>query len=72
VESEAIPPPAPSRPLNAATAADWLRQCCRTGLYDIGRALYEKGGFIPDDLGDEGQLGVEEGYRICERRISGR
>ena len=40
----------------------------RAGLYDLGRALYEKGGFRFDELSDEGQLEVEEDYQICVRR----
>jgi len=32
------------RPANAATLADWIYQCRRAGLYDLGRILYEKGG----------------------------
>jgi hypothetical protein len=41
----------------------------RAGLYDLGRALYEKGGGFPfDGLGDEGQLEIHEDYQICVRR----
>ena len=56
---------------NPATAADWLRHCRRAGLYDLGRALYEKGGFNFAELGDEGLLEVEEDYQICVRRSGG-
>jgi len=65
---EGVPPADRDRPSNVATAADWLRQCRRAGLYDLGRALYEKGGFRFDDLSGEGQLEVEEDYQICVRR----
>jgi 16S rRNA G966 N2-methylase RsmD len=65
---EGVPPADRDRPPNVATTADWLRQCRRAGLYDLGRALYEKGGFRFDDLGDEAQLEVEEDYQICVRR----
>lgn len=65
---EGVPPHDRDRPANAATAADWIRQCRRAGLYDLGRALYEKGGFAFDELSDEGQLEVEEDYQICVRR----
>jgi DNA modification methylase len=65
---EGVPPADRDRPPNVATAADWLRQCRRAGLYDLGRALYEKGGFSFDELSDEGQLEVEEDYQICVRR----
>jgi hypothetical protein len=65
---EGVPPHDRDRPANVATAADWIRQCRRAGLYDLGRALYEKGGFSFDELSDEGQLEVEEDYQICVRR----
>jgi len=65
---EGVPPHDRDRPLNAATAADWIRQCRRAGLYDIGRVLYEKGGFSFDELGDEARLEVDEDYQICVRR----
>jgi hypothetical protein len=62
------PPAQRDRPENAATAADWPRQCRRAGLHEIGRALYEKGGFSFDGLGEEEQLEGEEDYPICVRR----
>jgi DNA modification methylase len=65
---EGVPPHDRDRPANTATAADWIRQCRRAGLYDLGRALYEKGGFRFDELGDEGQLEAEEDYQVCVRR----
>jgi len=65
---EGVPPHDRDRPPNAATAADWIRQCRRAGLYDLGRVLYEKGGFRFDELSDEAQLEVEEDYQICVRR----
>jgi hypothetical protein len=65
---DGVPPADRDRPPNVATAADWVRQCRRAGLYEIGRALYEKGGFAFDELSDEGQLEVEEDYQICVRR----
>ena len=66
--TEGVPPHERDRPQNVATAADWLRQCRRAGLYEIGRALYEKGGFSFDELSEEAQLEVEEDYQICVRR----
>jgi len=65
---EGTPPHERDRPANVATAADWIRQCRRAGLYEFGRALYEKGGFSFEELGDEGRLDVEEDYQICVRR----
>ena len=65
---ESVPPHERDHPANVATAADWIRQCRRAGLYEFGRALYEKGGFSFEELGNEGQLEVEEDYQICVRR----
>ena len=65
---EGVPPHDRDRPANIATAADWLRQCRRSGLYDCGRALYEKGGFNFSELGDQAQLEAEEDYQMCVRR----
>ena len=44
---------------------DWLRQCRRTGLYEQGRAIYEKGGLNLANLTDEQQIEAEDDYRIC-------
>ena len=65
---EGVPPHERDRPANAATAADWMRQCRRAGLYDLGRVLYERGGFNFEDLDEEALLEVEEDYEICVRR----
>ena len=47
---------------------DWLRQCRRAGLYEQGRAIYEKGGLNSANLSDEQQIEAEDDYRICVRR----
>jgi hypothetical protein len=49
---------------------DWLRQCRRAGLYEQGRAIYEKGGLNLANLADEQQIEAEDDYRICARRGS--
>lgn len=56
------------RPANDRTLAEWIRQCRRAGLYEQGRALYEKGGLNLENLGDEEQIAVEDDYRICVKR----
>ena len=65
---EGVPPYEKDIPANTSTAADWIRQCRRAGLYEQGRTLYEKGGFTFDELGEEAQMEVEEDYQICVRR----
>ena len=49
-------------------SADWLRQCRRAGLYEQGKAIYEKGGLNLANLNDEQQIEAEDDYRICVRR----
>jgi 16S rRNA G966 N2-methylase RsmD len=66
--SEGVPPGEHDKPANAATLADWIYQCRRAGLYELGRVLYEKGGLRFDGLGEELQLQVEEDYQICVKR----
>ena len=50
------------------TLADWIRQCRRAGLFDQGRALYEKGGLNLDHLNETEQIEAEDDYRLCVRR----
>ncbi len=56
------------RPGNDRTLAEWIRQCRRAGLYEQGRALYEKGGLNLESLADEEQIAVEDDYRTCVKR----
>jgi hypothetical protein len=65
-----VPPHPRDAPENAATAADWLRQCRRAGLHDLGRVLYEKGGVDFSSLPEDARLQVEEDYQLCVRRGS--
>jgi len=65
---DGVPPHDRDKPENAVTLADWIRQCRRAGFYDLGRALYEKGGLRFDALNEEAQLLVEEDYQICVKR----
>ena len=58
------------RPGRDADLLDWLRQCRRAGLYEQGRAIYEKGGLNLANLTDEQQIEAEDDYRICARRGS--
>jgi hypothetical protein len=40
------------------------------GLYDQGRALFEKGGLNLDNLSPEEQIEADDNCRICARRGS--
>ena len=62
---DGVPPAERDKPENAATLADWIRQCRRAGLFKFGCVLYEKGGLRFDELSEETQLLVEEDYQIC-------
>ena len=57
-------------PGSDADLLDWLRQCRRAGLYEQGKAIYEKGGLNLSNLSDEQQIEAEDDYRICVRRGS--
>ena len=58
------------RPGSDVDLLDWLRQCRRAGLYEHGRAIFEKGGLNSANLTDEQQIEAEDDYRICARRGS--
>lgn len=65
---EGVPPHERDLPENPATLADWIRQCRRAGLYEIGRVLYEKSGTRFDGLDEIRQTELEEDYQVCVRR----
>ena len=65
---DGVPVREQDRPANDRTLAEWIRQCRRAGLYEQGRALYEKGGLNLESLTDEEQIAVEDDYRICVKR----
>ena len=53
-----------------ATLAEWIRHCKRTGLYEQGKLLYEKGGINLDALPEELMVNVEEDYQVCARMLA--
>lgn len=61
--------PSRDRP-NDASLAEWIRHCKRSGLYEQGKLLYEKGGINLDKLPEEIMVGVEEDYQVCVRMIA--
>lgn len=65
---DGVPPVDRDKPENAITLANWIRQCRRAGLYELGRVLYEKGGLRFEDMSQEMRLLVEEDYQICVGR----
>jgi DNA modification methylase len=67
---DGVPVREKDRPGSDVNLLDWLRQCRRAGLYEQGRAIYEKGGLNLADLADEQQIEAEDDYRICARRGS--
>lgn len=67
---DGVPVREKDRPGRDRTLADWIRQCRRAGLFEQGRALYEKGGLNLDRLNEVEQIEVEDDYRTCARRGS--
>ena len=61
--------PSKARP-NDITLAEWIRHCKRSGLYDRGKLLYEKGGLNLDNLPEEVMVNVEEDYQVCVRMLA--
>jgi hypothetical protein len=59
-------------PESLATLAGWVLQCRLTGLYEIGRALYEKTGIRSDGLDEMILIELEEDYQVCVRRSEAR
>jgi hypothetical protein len=60
--------PEEERPTDA-TLADWIRHCKRSGFYEQGKLLYEKGGLALDHLPEVAQATVEEDYQVCLRAL---
>ncbi len=65
---EGVPVRDKDRPESSVDLLDWLRQCRRAGLFEQGRALYEKGGLNLASLSEEQQIEADDNYRICVRR----
>jgi len=65
---QGVPPHERDKPESPSTLADWVRQCRRAGLYEIGRVLYEKSGIKFDGLDEVALVELEEDYQVCVRR----
>jgi 16S rRNA G966 N2-methylase RsmD len=55
---------------NDATLAEWIRHAKRSGMYEAGKLLFEKGGLSPDRLPEEAAVNVEEDYQVCVRMLA--
>jgi len=53
-----------------STLAEWIRHCKRSGLYEQGKLLYERGGLNLDNLSEEALVDVEEDYQVCARILA--
>jgi len=53
-----------------STLAEWIRHCKRSGLFEQGKLLYEKGGLNLDNISEEVQVTVEEDYQVCARMLA--
>ncbi|OPX75383.1 MAG: Modification methylase MjaII [Methanosaeta sp. PtaB.Bin018] len=68
---QGVPVPAGERP-GDATLADWIRHAKRSGMYEQGKLLYEKGGLRLENLSEEVQANVDEDYQICVKMLARR
>ncbi|HOQ42999.1 MAG TPA: DNA methyltransferase [Smithellaceae bacterium] len=55
---------------NDSTLTEWLRHCKRSGLYEQGKLLYEKGGLNLDNLTEDALVNAEEDYQVCVRMLA--
>ena len=55
---------------NDTTLTEWIRNCKRSGLYEQGKLLYEKGDLNLDNLPEEVMVNVEEDYQVCVRMLA--
>ena len=53
-----------------ATLVNWIRHCKRSGMYEQGKLLYEKGGLNLESLSEEEQVNVDEDYQICVKMLT--
>jgi hypothetical protein len=65
---EGVPPYDRDNPENASDLAGWVRQCRRSGLYELGCIIYEKSGMSFDSLDEASLLDLEEDYQVRARR----
>ena len=65
---QGIPVAEKERP-SVATLAEWIRQSKRSGLYEYGKLIYEKGGLSLDGLPEELAVDVQEDYETCVRLL---
>lgn len=49
---------------------EWIRYYKRSGLYEQGKLLYEKGGLNLDNLAEESMVNVEKDYQVCVRLLA--
>lgn len=55
---------------STTTLAEWIRHAKRTGLFEVGKLLYERGGLDASKLSEEMAVGVEEDYQVCVRMLA--
>jgi len=55
--------------VNNMTLSNWIRHCKRSGLFEQGRVLYEKGGLNLENLSEDSMVNIEEDYQICVRML---
>jgi len=66
---QSVPIPEHERP-NDATLMEWIRHCKRSGMFNEGKLLYEKGGINLNNLSDENMVNVDEDYQVCVRMLA--
>jgi hypothetical protein len=50
------------------TLAGWIKHCRRSGFYQEGVILFERGGIRFDKLAPKQKIELEEDYRVCKKK----
>lgn len=66
---QSVTVPDKDRPTDVSLA-EWIRHCKRSGLFEQGKLLYEKGGLNLDNLSEKVMVDVEEDYQVCVRMLA--
>jgi DNA modification methylase len=63
-----VPIPEDEKPDNASLF-DWVLHCRRSGLFSEGKLLYERGGLVLDEFGEQELVELDEAYQVCVKMV---
>ena len=63
-----VPIPEDEKPDNASLFG-WVLHCRRSGLFSEGKLLYERGGLVLDEFGEQELVELDEAYQVCVKMV---